>query len=134
MAQKPVVRRLKLKKRRGSVFPGEIAGYSDPLAQQLIDANHALEVDEDDKPIHQPVVEPVVETPSNSEYRFKEATDPFMNDGLSKAASHALHNIGIHTVEQLKAWVADEANDPSTIEGLTEAQAEKIGKLYFQGE
>lgn len=130
MAKKPVVRRLKLRKKRGSVFPGEIAGYSDPLAQQLIDAGIAFEVDEDGRPVAQAPVadEPAAES-QGEQHKFNETTDPFITDGLSKTASKALHAAGIDTVDQLKAFMQIEG-DLSAIEDLTDAQIEKIRDLY----
>ncbi len=132
----------------GNLNPGDIAGFPESRAAKLIADKVAipqvvgLDVDADGNPLRDPV-EPATATDDSSqssaaksEFKFDPKTDPFTTDGISKQASQALHAQGIHTVEAVRNFIASlpEGADPvaeiNQMEGISDAQAEKIVKLY----
>jgi hypothetical protein len=124
------LRLIKFAKRHGSLFPGDIGGYEDPQFSELIRKKYGHEVDVDGNRIDAPLAEPEDEKkPEGDGYVFKESTDPFCTDGISKTASQALHARGLHTVEAVREFIAA-GNDVNAIDHVTDAQAEKIVKLY----
>lgn len=141
MAEKKPIRRLLMKRRRGSVFPNEIAGYSDPLASRLIANKDAIEVDEDGRPLSSALeTELAGQVPTggatspsgsaaDSTFKFDLATDPFVTDGITEKASRALHEKGLHTVEDVKAFLTA-GGQLGEIPGLHATQEDKILKLY----
>lgn len=139
------MRLLKLLKNRPPNFAGETIGVEfDAIADSLIIEGNAVEVDEHGDVIAtQESLLPLVDATSGNanadnqdEWKFDPRTDPFVTDGISKQASQALHAKGIHTVEAVRQFLAGLPTDVepvaavNEIEGVSDAQAEKIVKLY----
>ncbi len=130
------LRLLKLLVTRPPNFAGEVIGADDDLCEKLLGCEppKAIEVDADHNPIGGPVVAQVTaddnkQSNKSDKFTLNEKTDPFITDGISKTASIALHGQGLHTVEDVRAYIAA-GNDVNAIEHITDAQAEKIVKLY----
>lgn len=125
------LRRMRLKKIYGGAFPNEIVAFHDPKFSELIERGTGVEVDENGQEIGQPAEGVVAETPENNStepYTFDEATDPFINDGLSKPTSLVLHEAGIHTPDDLRKYLAEGKSLADIISAKT--QVEKALLLY----
>lgn len=138
------MRLLKLLKNRPPNFAGETIGMEvDATADTLIVEGNAVEVNEQGEVIAtKDTLAPVeLSLPTTNQeptgqWKFDARTDPFTTDGISKQASLALHAKGLHTVAAVRQFIAElpEGVDVVTaineIDGVTDAQAEKIVKLY----
>lgn len=138
------LRLIKFTRPFGALFPGETGGYPDPKASELLacDPPYGFEVDEDGNPIGGSGLALTTSGSDDSddddgiEWKFDARTDPFMTDGVSKQASQALHAVKLHSVAAVRKFIAETPEGESAmdrlnaIEGVTDAQAEKIVKLY----
>ena len=142
---------VRMSAQRGNLNPGDIAGLPASKAATYVKEKAAVElvigvdIDADANPLRDlsgltpPVDDEEVSNEASAKkdrWTFDPKTDPFTTDGLSKQASLALHAQGWHTVDAVRNFLAslpedvqavDAVND---IEGVTDAQAEKIVKLY----
>ena len=138
------MRLLKLLKHRPPNFAGETIGVeSDATADDMVVKGNAVEVDADGNVIATketlvPVdasLQPAVGD-GTTEWKFDPRTDPFVTDGISRQAAQALHDFGLHSVTAVRTFLAGvlEGVSPvdavNEIDGVTDAQAEKIVKLY----
>jgi hypothetical protein len=151
--EEPVVM-VRMSKQLGSLNPGDIAGFPTSKAAKIV-ADKAgvqmivgVDVDADGNPLRVfgdelPAVADDVDDGdgdgdegSKTEWKFDAKTDPFVTDGISQQASKALHARGMHTVDAVRMFIAATPVDVAAvdaineIEGVTDAQAEKIVKLY----
>ncbi len=144
------MRLLKLLKNRPPNFAGETIGIEfDAIANEQILAGNAVEVDQQGEVIatKETLLQASgAEGDSSSgdddgagdgdDWKFDPRTDPFVTDGISKQASQALHAAKLHTVEAVRKFIAETPEGESAvdrvnaIEGVTDAQAEKIVKMY----
>lgn len=138
------MRLLKLLKNRPPNFAGETIGMEfDETADTLISEGNAVEVNDQGEVIAtKDTIGPVNQTvqqsasPEQSDWKFDPKTDPFTTDGLSKQASMALHAQNLHTVDAVRNFLASLPADAdpvaavNKIDGISDAQAEKIVKLY----
>lgn len=139
------MRLLKLLKHRPPNFSGETIGVEDDAtADDLVVKGNAVEVDADGNVIAtKETMVPTIDASllpaigdGATEWKFDPKTDPFVTDGISKQAAQALHDHGLHSVAAVRQFMADLAEGVSPvdavneIEGVTDAQAEKIVKLY----
>ncbi len=145
------IRILRLKSQIGCLNPGDIAGFPASKAARIIAEDGGVElivgvdVDEDGNLLRDLEDAALVEGSNqdidaddgdNKEWVFDPKKDPFMTDGISKQASLALHAAKLHTVDAVRQFIAETPEDQAAvdrinaIEGITDAQAEKIVKLY----
>lgn len=138
------MRLLKLLKNRPPNFAGETIGVEDDaIADDLVVKGNAVEVDADGNVIAtretlvpaDASLQPAVGD-GGTEWKFDARTDPFVTDGISRQAAQALHDHGLHSVAAVRQFLAElaEGVNPvdavNEIDGVTDAQAEKIVKLY----
>lgn len=152
-ADEPIVM-VRMSKQQGCLNPGDIAGFPASRAARIVADRAGVEmvvgvdVDKDGNPLRNfSGLPPAGDTDddgdgsngdggSASEWKFDAKTDPFVTDGVSKQASQALHARGLHTVESVRLFIAATPEDEAAtdrinaIDGVTDAQAEKIVKLY----
>ncbi len=122
------MRLVKLLRPHGQLFTGEVGGWPDDQAAELVAEKIGIYADvtiEDDKP-HEPT----------DSWVFDPKTDPFVVDGVSKLASQALHTFRLHTTDDVRKFIIDTPEGESplarlcSIDGIKEPQAERIFKLY----
>lgn len=145
---------VRLSKQRGCLNPGDIAGFPASKAAAIVADKGGIEmvvgvdVDVDGNPLRAFGDEQILADESIDdgnegdgdgnlpEWKFDPKTDPFVTDGISKQASQALHARGLHTVEDVRLFIAATPEDEAAvdrinaIDGVTDPQAEKIVKLY----
>ena len=146
---------VRMSAQRGNLNPGDIAGLPASKAATFIREKAAIalvvgvDIDKDANPLRDlsDLVPPADDDSSGEgnqgasnshadDWKFDARTDPFTTDGLSKQASMALHKQGWHTVEAVRNFIASLPEDVrpvdavNEVDGVTDAQAEKIVKLY----
>ena len=125
------VRLIRLTRPYGPLFTGETGGWPEPKASELLSAKppYGVEVDADGNEINAPLQSLVPPSGEDEEWKFDARTDPFVTDGVSKQASQALHKAALHSVADVRQYLAS-GLDVNEIEGVSDAQAEKIKSLY----
>ena len=136
------VRIFKLHANFGVNFNSEVVGFEGEVAQRLAASGKATEgemVDGEFVPFDSPPVPAPDVTTGGTEagqWKFDKTTDPFVTDGISQEAAKALHAVGLHTVDAVRAFIAatpegEIATDRvGSIDGVSDKQAEKIVSLY----
>lgn len=141
------MRILRMAKQSGSLNPGDIAGFEDDKANRLIADKAGVEmivgvdVDADGQPLRDfgdgttaaAELDDEDSDGPQQQWKFDAKTDPFVTDGISQQAAKALHAAGLHTVDDVRDYIATEEEAVSAvnaIDGISDAQAEKIVKLY----
>lgn len=154
-ADEPIVM-VRMSKQQGCLNPGDIAGFPASRAARIVADKSGIEmvegvdVDKDGNPLRSFGESPLAgdvdseargegdggNGDGNETWVFDPKTDPFVTDGISHQASKSLHARGLYTVESVRLFISATPEDEAAIdriiaiEGVTEAQAEKIVKLY----
>lgn len=133
--------RVKLAQKYGSFFPGETGGFPDEIGEKLIAERKGRRVLDDDSVEPWPEVEASVEADdsepdglkvlTSTSHKFDAATDLFMADGLDESIAVALHTNGLHTPEQVSAYIAS-GKALVDLADIGKTRAKKIAELYAQ--